>query len=547
MSIKKRSNLFIPFDLGVIDNNKDWQESFQWPLNPQENIDLCDGVLSRIANEIKRIENPYAARIAELSTSRAYHFNDAMLHAVCVIDAARKKGIIFRTSVPEVRYLMGEQSLDSLNPEFIDWLFPNVKSRKFDWFRRLLRPRFWTPWWRLLPTLLFPKASAMALSPMMIDWIHKKDIRVDHLDPDWVLSKAMARLNTESIDYEIAKIAADALINALKIPYEVDEDLRVSAKAYVSKMVHICTKRIFEYMTALQDVPDLPFYALNGTGGKLAAGLVASEIMRRGGNVVSFDHITGRGLERNMEYVAMMEMVYCTTFVVATDDAAERLNKLLPEKYLRSERDCRIVGGWGYSSIRDADLFQHTINPKSNRPRVLYVSPMFRGWRSAHPPTTSDPVQLDWELRLIKILKDMPIKLTSRPHPEGVLEGKPHPLSVICRISDRCFEDLIAETDIFLFDWFRTSTLWTALCTNKPIIMIELGYSYLEYFFTDEINDEIKKRITFVRAVTDDRNRLVIDDAELAKAILSAKQNVDPCFFRRILLGEGTNRYSAVS
>ena len=163
---------------------------------------------------------------------------------------------------------------------------------------------------------------------------------------------------------------------------------------------------------------------------------------------------------------------------------------------------------------------------------------MFRGWRQNLPAVTPDPVQFDFELRVIECLERLPIELTCRAHPEGIFQGKIHPLAATTSLSERTFEELIDTCDIFVMDYCRSTTFWTALCSDRPIVMIETGYSYLDDLFTDEIRPLMERRVRFVRARNDDRNRLVIDEKELADAILSAPERVVSPELQTLLMGE---------
>ena len=83
-----------------------------------------------------------------------------------------------------------------------------------------------------------------------------------------------------------------------------------------------------------------------------------------------------------------------------------------------------------------------------------------------------------------------------------------------------------------------SSTFWIALCTNRPIVLVELGYSYLDTFFTEEIRPAIERRVRFVRAHNDDRNRLVVNEEELEHAILTAPETVTSAELQTLLIGE---------
>ena len=538
VTVDARSALKVPLDMETIARCPDWRPSFAWPLSQQETLDLCGTVMRRLMESIRDIADPETARIAEAAAPRVLHFILPPVHAAGVIGAAAQKGLAIESERQEVRYLAGLMAFEEVSDTHFERLFSLPPTQRLPWLRRLARPRYWTPWHHLPGVLLAPQASAVNPSDLLADRVRYTGTRVGYLDGPAVLRMARARLGETAVDEDRVREAAEAMIASAPVPAGLDPGLEQRLRLYIAKNTTAACRRIAEDLAALKAAANLPMALWRGSGGNLAAGLIASEVLRRGGEVVGFDHVTGRGLERNIEYTVLLEMVFASRFVIATPETAARLERLDPGQLLHRRHTCDIVGGRGYPRVRALDLTRRARRAQGARRQVTYASPMFRGWGQTTPPTTADPVQLDWELRLVKTLQTMPVELTCRPHPEGHFQGRRHPLAAVSNVSDQLFEGLLAETDVFLFDWFRSSAFWTALCTNRPIVMIELGYSYLDHFFTEEIKETIQERVRFVRAHNDDRNRLVVDREELAEAILSAPDTVDASFFQEILIGE---------
>ena len=494
--------------------------------------------MRRLMESIRDIPDPETARIAECAAPRVLHFILPPVHAAGVINAAKQKGWSIESDRQEVQFLLGLTALEEIPDTHFEGLFSLPPTQKLAWLRHLARPRYWTPWHHLPGVLLAPQARALNPSDLLTDRVRYTGTRVGYLDGPAVLRKARARLSGTAVDEDRVREAAEAMIASAPVPAGLGSGLEQRLRLYIAEHTTAACRRIAEDLAALKEVPDLPATLWRGSGGNLAAGLIASEVLRRGGDVTGFDHVTGRGLERNIEYTALLELVFANRFVTATPEAAAHLKRLNPGQLLHPRHTCEITGGRGYPRVRALDLTGRARRAQGARRRVTYASPMFRGWGQATPPTTADPVQLDWELRLVETLQTMPLELTCRPHPEGRFEGRRHPLAAVGNVSDQLFESLLDETDVFLFDWFRSSTFWTALCTDRPIVLIELGYSYLDHFFTEEIREPIQERVRFVRAYHDDRNRLIVDREELAETILSAPESVDASFFQRFLIGE---------
>ncbi|MHA1566149.1 MAG: hypothetical protein ACTSX7_12620 [Alphaproteobacteria bacterium] len=488
---------------------------------------------------MRDIPDSETARLAELVAPRAFNFINPAIHAIAVLQAARRRGMVIRSRLPEMGFLSGEIAWIDFSSDHLGRQLSLPPATRHPWLREKIRPRHWNGWSGLPMNLLSPQWTAIGQNDMMVDWIRHNGARVDSIDAPMLLRRAIEHDGRRRADDARIAQVVTVMVASAPIPDKLDADLDERLRQYLENNIRELCRWTDEAMRALAEVRRLPAKAVNGSAGTIAVGLLASEILRRNGQVKGFDHTSGRGLERNEEFTALLEMPFSSEFVVATDEAAERLKRLRPARLLHSRHHCRLEGGRGYPTIQALDLVSRTKRPEGAPPRVTYASPIFRGWRQANPPTTADPVQLDWELRLVEQLKALPISLTCRPHPEGFFQGKVHPIARLAQTSDRLFEALLPDTDVFLFDWFRTSALWAALCTDRPIIMIELGYSYRDAFFTDDIRDSIGKRIRFVRANEDDRNRLQVDAEEIADAILSAPRSVDASLFRRVLIGEG--------
>ena len=212
------------------------------------------------------------------------------------------------------------------------------------------------------------------------------------------------------------------------------------------------------------------------------------------------------------------------------------LNKKEVFKYTnRFKKPCELIGANGFKSIGNIENLLYT---RSSINTILYVSPIYRGWRQSNPITTSDPVQLDWENHLIEQLQRLTYEFDVQFHPEGIFKNKNHPFLKFKKNSNLFFESTFVKYDLLIFDWCRSTTFWTALCSNKPIIIIEKGYSYKNYFFSESIKKEIEKRVVFIRASCDKKNRLRIDRKKIHSVIKNIEPEIDGSFFRKIFLNE---------
>ncbi len=526
-------------DLGAIEGAQNWRRDFAWPVSQQKTIDKCSSVTRHIVEAVRNISDPETARLAQVAAPRVAGIVMPAVHAALVVSAAQRGNAAIRASRPEARFIMGEIPLTDVPAPEENPRISMPPARSLDWFRERLGPRYWTPWTDLPHTLLAPQASAIAHGPQLYDWIFSNKARVNYLDPYAAARRALAALDRYGIAPDcIADQAADSMLASVQFPDEVNDDVRARTSSLIRRNVLAECRRTAILLKGFACMRSLPQHLLNGTGATFVRACLTTEVIRRGGEVVGFDHVTGRGLERNVEFTTLFELPFATSFVLATEQAAKSLRKLGPDRLLHAKDHCKLVGGQGLSNVKAIAYSNGSPRRRGGRPHVVYASPMFRGWRQTLPPTTADPVQLDWELRLTQMLGDLPICLTCRPHPGGHFTGRVHPLEQVAAVSDKIFEDLVPEADVFLFDWVRSSAFWMALCTDRPVVLIDPGYSYLKEFFIDEMRSEIEKRVRFVRGYMDERNRLQVDRDELRDAILSTSDHIDPTVIRSYFINK---------
>ena len=132
------------------------------------------------------------------------------------------------------------------------------------------------------------------------------------------------------------------------------------------------------------------------------------------------------------------------------------------------------------------------------------------------PPLLPDVIALDWHIRLAQMLARLPIELAVRPHPESLLPGLHHPSAqAFTPLVDEPFQRVVEMVDGFVFEHPNSTAFWEALCTDRPVVWIDLGTGNL----SEETRNVVARRCRIVEAHFDDRNRPQIDDAILADAV----------------------------
>jgi hypothetical protein len=230
------------------------------------------------------------------------------------------------------------------------------------------------------------------------------------------------------------------------------------------------------------------------------------------------------------EATAALVLSGTTKHVMPTEKLAENVRSSGAHALLPSDQHLEIVGN---TLVHPAPKMRAPGTSNGSRRRILYCPTLLLGFRRHMFATLPDPLSLDWTLRITEALLDMPIDLLCKPHPEGVFQGREHPVSKVAATSYRLFEDEMDGADVFVFDRCYSTAFWTALCTDRPVVYLEATPPA----FHPAIRDAMERRCRILQATFDDRNRPQIDGLAFRDAVVGGEAKVDPSEAQEILLG----------
>ena len=245
-----------------------------------------------------------------------------------------------------------------------------------------------------------------------------------------------------------------------------------------------------------------------------------------------FDHGGSNGLIDCPESFALIELFPSTEYVAATCQAAETIIESGGPKLLAPLAETKIIGHHGDPTYKKVPIFRKL--HKGSKLRVVYAPSALIGFRHPFHNLLQDTVYLNWQMDLAENLNKLPIDLICKPHPEGLMEGKRHPLEGIASTNYGKFEDLIEDTDIFIFDYPPSTTFWESLCTDRRVVLIDLGISG----FSKSVRPLVNARCHTLEAEWDSDNRPFVNQDALADSILGKSKNYDPMPIRRLLVNE---------
>lgn len=513
----------MPFDHATAMAMPDWREHLRWPVSFADIFHLGEAQLRGYLAWVNGLSESGDRDIALQAGVRCLALCRIMAEVALSTQNEAAHGIRLEGTAPELARLRGEPHEGMLGwQQFIAENIIPVPNHLL--LRRMARIASWTPWYRMPAALVAP--SAVAISHNTLLCADARDRRIGFRHGEAMLAEGHRRIagQTFAAPEHLVAGATDALCNLPLLDDTVRQRLAHETRQLLT----------YEFGAARRDLAaaatlrDLPRHLWSATGGKPAARAIGLEVIRRGGHVTRFDHGGSTPLVEVIEPTVLGELSVSTEFVVGTKASAQAVEAMRPERFTSAYRHVTVRGLDGDPGLARLPL---TSDRRPTRRKVVYASTILRGFRQYHPPLLADPVYLDWQLRLAEMMQAMPIDLLCKPHPEGLLRGQVHPLAAVAPTSAKRFEEVMAEADVFVFDYWQSTTVSEALCTDRPVVLLDMGNP----LFTPEVRAMAERRCRIVRVRFDDRNLPQVDAGELEQALCGGSDRADPSEFHHLL------------
>ncbi len=409
---------------------------------------------------------------------------------------------------------------------------PVVRAR-FLGLRRLARTASWTPAWRLARAALRPDGVALTHNSLLRNYLrHSSHAVRNAYDEDFALNSGL--IDEKFTRRMEAPALAGHMVNTLIDELPLSDDIRARLADCMRPVLTESFRDSIDLLGRLRMVRKLPHRLFTGNGGKRMSRALGLEIIRRGGDVTRCDHGGSFLLLHNPEFMALNELAVSTRFVVTTPLAAQSADVLAGKERAAPLSSCAIVGSRGDPGLDVGSAAFARTSSAANRRRAMYVPSIFYGLNQVSPPVLPGSLYLEWQRRLMALLKDMPVEVLWKAHPAG--HKPPATLNPArdARIIAARFEQAVAEADILIYDFPATTTLAVGLCTDRPIVLIDHGTMR----FNASLRSEIAARCRTVACTYDDRNLPTVSREALEGAICGGPPTADPTYFRRLFLGD---------
>lgn len=519
----------VPYGIGdMLARSDDWRDRFAWPIAPRTVFDIAERLMNRSDDLIIGNSGP-ARRI--LLLIRTFNRAAALLEAAVAVQHERDFGVKLE-GPRDLAVLRGELDAESAASDTMS-MTPSGGRANLAWLRQVARTKTWTPWHAMPKAMLAPDGVVITHNELLINDLRGRPERLRFDAADRLIGELTAGCDPRASLFSSPgerNAAAERIVDGLVDEPLLSAEMRDRVRNLLRPIVMVDVEKADRLLAQLDGARELPRQIWSGTGGFYPSRALGLAVMERGGRARRYDHGGTASLMADENFLGYQELAVSTEFVMPTPLAATTIERAA--KRMAPVPVAQIFGSRGDPSLDPGSVWRRAAIP--SRRRVLYVAGAYYGFSQTFPPYPPPTVYADWQHRLLTALARLPVNLRHKPHPGGLLKGKPDFLAGYAPVLGGWFEDALGETDVVVIDLAATTTLAIAMCTDRPIVVLDFGCMP----FNDIVREQIARRCRLVPVATDARNRFVVDEAALTDAICGGPEREDPSYFRALFLGE---------
>jgi len=304
---------------------------------------------------------------------------------------------------------------------------------------------------------------------------------------------------------------------------------------YMFELTYGYFRQTANYYLWNRDKRSIPRYVWAGTGQNYYTRLLGRMIRDNKGIITCLEHGEPKAIyeDTNLGYG---ELGICNKYMTYTKSCAELYEdtwKNIP-KLQKNMPEMMIPPGGGEPSWRRVfKIYGKGKDISYKGKRVLYVAGAFRNDFASHDCRLADMVYLEWQHYLFNVLNELGYKATLKLHPEGILINRIfEPFEGISYLQGD-FKDALERDSILIFDYTGSSALTIALCTNKPVVLVDNGFLELH----PESRKYLSERCAIVDGYFDEKNRFRIEKNKLQEALDNSTKSKNFKFVHRYLTG----------
>ena len=293
-------------------------------------------------------------------------------------------------------------------------------------------------------------------------------------------------------------------------------DERSVVECWIARLITLNT--IYRFL--LEKGPSPKFFLFTETAQPLNK-LIAHALKQKGAKTVGFHHgnFMGGFTERAMAYGGPSS---CDEFVCPTSECADSF------RFTYEQAKISRFSKTGFTST-ETEYYRKIWEESQAHPfsekirRVMIMGYPMTPMRYFDYPGLFFYFQLDLELRLVSLLKAHGFEVIYKIHPEVTTEVQDIFEPICDKVVTEPFEKVWHEADALVVKYTASSTFGFALCTNRPIFLIDLEKEnwHPEHYLS------LRKRCHMIPAWMNKENRIEFDEDMFIEELSSKPEYPD--------------------
>lgn len=498
---------------------EEWQKDFYWPVSWPHFLKLEEKVTDVVDSYIREYEGHF---LSDLITINYKCYIDCvnLIHELIVLKDLKRRQIeplflrseryrqLFEDGVPSVALVAVPSTSEK------SWFERKIKNLKIA--KRLLSTR-------ILLSFLTPRAYVTDAS--------LSDFTLSHLRKHFP-GRVKALCFDEWTRFQIG-VSEDGKQAICDFCEDFINEIGMIARSYhlhlteqQSDFLRQNTERLFlnSYVLVLRADGFLkkkkPVSLFIGSNNNTLSRILSVAVRKNGGKVTAFSH--GEPLVYNWKKIAWMELALTDEYVEYSSALAETLAESSKSYPSANGNRSTIIGG-DFKLLKSIREREKQKNPPEKIETVMLMGNAYRETGLSCVTSFPTPVQFDLERRIIKLLRQSGYNVVYKKHPGGLLGKEEFDFKIpnLEIISDS-FEENLDKADAYFFYYTRTSAFGPALCTNKPIFVLDGGWEDIPA----KMKELLRLRCVFRETSFNERNLIELDeddfrdlDRHLAKSL----------------------------
>jgi hypothetical protein len=253
---------------------------------------------------------------------------------------------------------------------------------------------------------------------------------------------------------------------------------------------------------------------------------------RAGSRVAGFSHGNDIGMLSYRVY-SYIEPSHFQDFYLPTANAAANVADKYALSGMPTSNPVRFLSADSRNYARLVEQCAKAPLPGAGN-RVMLMGYPMNEYRYLDDVGAYSRIRLEMELRLVDDLRAQGFSVIYKGHPDrraevlGIFDGR------VDHIEFSPFEQVWSSADALLFTYPGTTTFGYALCTNRPIVLLD----HVRQQWNPRVRQDLARRCAMVPASFDERNRIVYSLGELAEALRRPPAEPDYTVVERYMIPE---------